>query len=256
LFGHTRGAFTGADRDREGLLLAAGEGTVFLDEIGELPLTLQAKLLRVIENREVLPVGAVRPTMMKAQLLAATNKNLENEVAQSRFRADLYYRLNVVSVKMPPLAARRDDIPEIATALLQRQCLKLGRDLRGFEPDAMLELQKSDWPGNVRELDNTIQRASILAEGPWLTLNDLQTSSAHNPARPQNPDTLQPLMAAGLVCGEMATTDLRDAVRIYERAHISRVLADCGDDRKQAAARLGLGLSSLYAKIRELGISG
>lgn len=256
LFGHTRGAFTGADRDREGLLLAAGEGTVFLDEIGELPIALQAKLLRVIENREVLPVGAVRPSLMKARLLAATNKTLEDEVSNGRFRADLFYRLNVVSVKMPPLEVRREDIPELATALLLRQSQKLGRDLRGIEADAIIELQKRDWPGNVRELDNAMQRAAILTEGPWVTLEDLHTSTANMSVRPRNEDLSSQSGTMNISGSEFPTTDLRDAVRMYERAHISRVLADCGDDRKMAAARLGLGLSSLYAKIRELGISG
>ena len=256
LFGHCRGAFTGADRDREGLLLAAGEGTVFLDEIGELPVALQAKLLRVIENREVLPVGAVRPSLMKARLLAATNKNLEEEVSHGRFRADLLYRLNVVNVKMPPLEVRREDIPELATALLMRQSQKLGRDLRGIEPDALIELQKRDWPGNVRELDNAMQRAAILAEGPYVTRDDISTTNGNLDFRPRNQEPAALTNSPNIIASELPTNDLRDAVRIYERAHISRVLADCGDDRKLAATRLGLGLSSLYAKIRELGISG
>lgn len=254
LFGHTRGAFTGADRDREGIFMAAGDGTVFLDEIGELPTLLQAKLLRVIENREVLSVGAVRPQTMKARIVAATNKNLEEEVSQGRFRADLFYRINVVNVKMPTLDSRKADIPEIAQAFLIRQSQKLGKDLRTIEPAALSELLQRQWPGNVRELDNTIERAVILAEGPTLTLSDLQaqsTSSSSSFSRPVQigKDSGQvPIL-------ELSTTDLRDAVRIYEREHISRVLADCGDDRRMAAAKLGLGLSSLYAKIRELGIS-
>jgi DNA-binding NtrC family response regulator len=155
---------------------------------------------------------------------------------------------------MPTLDSRKADIPEIAQAFLIRQSQKLGKDLRTIEPAALSELLQRQWPGNVRELDNTIERAVILAEGPTLTLSDLQaqsTSSSSSFSRP-----IQIGKDSGqLPILELSTTDLRDAVRIYEREHISRVLADCGDDRRMAAAKLGLGLSSLYAKIRELGIS-
>ncbi len=242
LFGHIRGAFTGADRDRAGLFVAAGEGTVFLDEIGEMPLTLQAKLLRAIENREILPVGAAQPETNRARLVAATNKNLAAEVAQGRFRADLYYRLEVVTIPMPPLRDRRDDIPELVDALLERHAARLGQFIRSVEPEALERLIAAPWPGNVRELDNLLERALILADGPVLTSADLFRSFGRNVTGPKD-ESDSPL-----------TDDLREAIRAFEKRHLKRILAESGDDRRAAAARLGLGLSSLYAKIKEHGL--
>jgi len=242
LFGHVRGAFTGADRDRAGLFVAAGEGTVFLDEIGEMPLALQAKLLRAIENREILPVGASQPEKNRARLVAATNKNLAEEVAQGRFRADLYYRLEVVTIPMPPLRDRREDIPELVEALLTRHAHRLGQIRRTVESEALERLIAAPWPGNVRELDNLLERALILADGPVLTSADLFRSFGRNAIPPADEsETLR-------------TDDLREAIRVFEKRHLKRILAESGDDRRAAASRLGLGLSSLYAKIKEHGL--
>jgi DNA-binding NtrC family response regulator len=236
LFGHVRGAYTGADRDRAGLFVAAGRGTVFLDEIGEVPLPIQAKLLRAIENKEVLPVGALRPVGFHARVLAATNKDLTAEVAAGRFRADLYYRLNVVTIHVPPLAERREDIPELVTTLLARHARQLGKRVNGVDNATMRALMTAPWKGNVRELDNALERAVILAEGPILTPSDFP------------PGLIKELSPAP------AGDDLRAAVRRYERQHIQRVLAETGDDKREAARRLGLGLSSLYRKLEELGV--
>ncbi len=236
LFGHVRGAFTGADRDRVGLFLAAGRGTVFLDEIGEMPLPIQAKLLRAIENKEVLPVGANRPVAFQARVVTATNKDLAAEVAALRFRADLYYRLNVVAIHLPPLRERREDIPELVASLLAAHARGLGKRVDGVDNASIRGLMTAPWKGNIRELDNALERAVILAEGPILT-----------------PDDFPP----GLITeSSPAATgdDLRAGVRDYERQHIQRVLADCGDDKREAARRLGLGLSSLYRKLEELGV--
>jgi len=243
LFGHVRGAFTGADRDRPGLFVAAGEGTVFLDEIGEMPSKLQAKLLRAIENREILPVGAPSPEPNRARLVAATNKDLADEVARGQFRPDLYYRLDVVSIPMPPLRDRREDIPELVEALLARHADRLGQVVRSVEPDALERLIAAPWPGNVRELDNLLERALIMADGPVLTAADLFRGFGRNAIGPASDDADARL-----------TDDLRDAIRAFEKRHLKRILAECGDDRKSAAARLGLGLSSLYAKIKEHGL--
>jgi DNA-binding NtrC family response regulator len=234
LFGHVRGAFTGADRDRAGLFVAAGRGTVFLDEIGELARSTQAKLLRAIENKEVLPVGATRPISFRARLLTATNKDLASEVAADRFRADLYYRLNVVSIHLPPLRDRREDIPELVSVLLAKHSKSLGKRVVGVDNATIRGLMSAAWVGNVRELDNALERAMILSEGPILTPDDLP---------------------AGLIVE--ADTDprgdnLRVAVSNCETHHIQRVLRECGDDKREAARRLGMGLSSLYRKLDEL----
>jgi DNA-binding NtrC family response regulator len=236
LFGHLRGAFTGADRDRAGLFVAAGRGTVFLDEIGELATSTQAKLLRVIENKEILPVGATRPVSFRARLVTATNKDLLTEVSAGRFRVDLYYRLNVVTIHMPSLRERREDIPELLSVLLARHVSRLGKHVQGVDNATIRGLMAAPWKGNVRELENALERAVILGEGPILT-----------------PDDFPPglMVETDSVTGG-AIDNLRGAVRDYERHHIARVLRECGDDKREAARRLGLGLSSLYRKLEEI----
>jgi DNA-binding NtrC family response regulator len=236
LFGHVRGGFTGADRDRAGLFVAAGRGTVFLDEIGEVPPSIQVKLLRAIESKEVLPVGATRPLAFEARVITATNKDLEAEVAAGRFRSDLYYRLNVVTIHLPPLRERREDIPELVSTLLTRHARRLGRRIDGVDNATMRGLMAAPWKGNVRELENALERALILADGPTLI-----------------PDDFPPGLIPGPSSGATGD-DLRAAVRDYERQHIQRVLGEVGDDKREAARRLGLGLSSLYRKLEELGI--
>ncbi|MGC8639246.1 MAG: sigma-54-dependent transcriptional regulator [Isosphaeraceae bacterium] len=240
LFGHMRGAFTGADHDQAGLFVAAGKGTVFLDEIGELNRSTQAKLLRAIENKEVLPVGATRTVSFQARLVAATNKDLLAEVAAGRFREDLYYRLNVVTIHMPPLRDRREDIPELVSVLLARHASRLGKHVQGVDNATVRALMAAPWRGNVRELDNALERAVILSEGTVL-----------------NPDDFPPgliLETESDVESGASRDNLRAAVRDYERHHIQRVLKDCGDDKREAARRLGLGLSSLYRKLEELDV--
>jgi DNA-binding NtrC family response regulator len=236
LFGHVRGAFTGADRDHTGLFVAAGRGTVFLDEIGELSRSTQAKLLRAIENKEVLPVGATHPVSFQARVLTATNKDLAAEVAADRFRADLYYRLDVVSIHLPPLRNRREDIPELVSVLLAKHVKSLGKRVDGVDNATVRGLMSARWIGNVRELDNALERALILSEGPILT-----------------PDDFPPGLMVDSESDD-AGDNLRAAVREYERHHIQRVLRECGDDKRETARRLGLGLSSLYRKLEELGV--
>jgi DNA-binding NtrC family response regulator len=234
LFGHVRGAFTGADRDHAGLFVAAGQGTVFLDEIGELPPPTQAKLLRAIETKEVLPVGATRPVVFGARFLAATNKDLPAEVAAGRFRPDLFYRLNVVAIDLPPLRARPEDIPELINALLARHARRLRKRVDGVDNAAVRRLMTATWKGNVRELDNALERAAILGDGPILTPSDFSIELAAD--------------------GEAADSDdLRTATARFERRHIARVLAHCDGDKREAARRLGMGLSSLYRKLDEPG---
>lgn len=235
LFGHRRGAFTGADRDRDGVFIHAGPGTVFLDEIAELPLPSQAKLLRALEQREVLPVGANEPVKTEARVLAATNKDLRQETAAGRFREDLFYRLNVVRIDLPPLRERREDIPELADFLLARHARAMGKRFTGISHETMQILMASPWRGNVRELENVIQRAVILSEGPLITPADLPPDLAPAPLDPALVD------------------DLAEATRRFERQHIEKILRRF-PDKKEAARRLNVGLSSLYRKIAELGI--
>jgi DNA-binding NtrC family response regulator len=235
LFGHRKGAFTGADRDSVGVFAHAGEGTVFLDEIAELPIATQAKLLRAIEQKEVFPVGANEPVRVEARIIAATNKNLAATVEAGRFREDLFYRLNVVTLKVPPLRDRREDIPELVEFLLAKHVKALNQPIAGVSHEAMRLLMACPWKGNVRELDNALQRAVILGDGPLVTPMDLP------------PDLAPVLDDPSLV------DDLTQAVKRFERRHIERVLRQTAD-KKEAAKRLGIGLSSLYRKIDELNV--
>ena len=238
LFGHVRGAFTGADRDRAGLFVAAGRGTVFLDEIGELPSATQAKLLRAIETKEVLPVGATRAVAVGARILAATNKDLAAEVIAGQFRADLYYRLNVVAIGLPALRDRREDIPELVPVLLARHAARLGKPGLRVDNATVRRLTAAPWRGNVRELDNALERAAILGDGPLLTPADFPADlMGDSPVDQADSDE----------------DDLRSALDRFERNQIRRVLDRCGGDKREAARRLGLGLSSLYRKLDESG---
>jgi DNA-binding NtrC family response regulator len=235
LFGHRKGAFTGADRDQAGLFVHAGAGTVFLDEIGELSQATQAKLLRAIEQKEVLPVGANEPVQVAARVLAATNKDLRKEVEAGRFREDVYYRLNVVTVALPPLRDRREDIPDLVEFLLAKHTRELGKPITGVAHETMQLLRACPWRGNVRELDNVLQRAVILGEGPLVTPADLPPDllpSADDPS---------------------AVDELDGAVDRFKKLHIERILRQT-PDKREAARRLNVGLSSLYRFIADLGI--
>jgi DNA-binding NtrC family response regulator len=235
LFGRRKGAFTGADSNQAGVFVHAGSGTVFLDEIAEMSLATQAKLLRAIEQKEVLPVGANEPVRVEARVLAATNKDLWKEVEAGRFREDLYYRFNVVCIHLPPLRERREDIPALVEHLLARHAQTLGKRIRGVTHEAMQLLLACKWRGNVRELDNALQRAVILGEGPMITPADL-------------PPDLAPAE------GDPALVDnLAEAVRRFEKQHIERILRQT-PDKKEAAARLDIGLSSLYRRLADLNI--
>lgn len=235
LFGHRRGAFTGADKDQAGVFVHAGAGTVFLDEIGELPLGTQAKLLRAIEQKEVLPVGANEPVRVECRVLAATNKNLAEESEAGRFRTDLFYRLNVVSITLPPLRDRREDIPELAEFLLAKHARSVGKRFTGVNHEAMKVLLAHPWRGNIRELDNALQRAVILGDGPFVALGDLPPDMAPSPGDPFSVD------------------ELNQAVERFEKMHIERILR-LTQDKREAARRLGIGLSSLYRKIEQYAI--
>jgi two-component system response regulator PilR (NtrC family) len=237
LFGHVRGAFTGAVTNQEGLFQRARRGTIFLDEIGELPLGLQVKLLRVIEAKEVLPVGATTPIKVDVRIIAATNRELRQEVEGGRFRDDLYYRLNVFGIEIPPLRDRREDIPPMVDHFIRLHNRELKKRFKGAAAALVKLFMTLPWKGNVRELDNVIEHAMILGDGEWITVDDLP--------RGLRPETEK----------LPATDNLRDALRAYEKAHIQSVLAKHGQDKRVAADQLGVSLSSLYRKIEELEIS-
>jgi len=237
LFGHMRGSFTGAISNQEGLFQRARGGTIFLDEISDLPLSLQVKLLRVIETKEVLPVGASAPVKVDIRVIAASNRDLGREVEQGRFRDDLYYRLNVFGIEVPPLRERREDIPLLVEHFIRLHNRELKKNCNGADSATLKVLMSLPWKGNVRELDNVIEHAMILAEGDWITVRDL-------------PRALQQEVGFPAPVGD----DLRNALRAYEKAHIQAVLAKVNQDKKVAAERLGVSLSSLYRKIEELDI--
>ncbi len=237
LFGHVRGAFTGAVVSQEGLFARARGGTIFLDEIGDMPLGLQSKLLRAIEAKEILPVGSTQPLTIEVRVVAASNRDLKQMVDAGQFREDLYYRLNVVGIHLPPLRDRREDIPSLVEYLVRRHNREMKRAYRGVDNATLKLLMSQPWKGNVRELDNVIEHAMILGEGEWITLQDLPRALR---------DTSDPLPPVG--------DDLRDALHAYDRIHIETVLRRTGNDKRKAADLLGLSLSSLYRKLNELGI--
>jgi len=238
LFGHIKGSFTGAFANQEGLFEKARTGTIFLDEIGEVPQHLQVKLLRSLEAKEILPIGSTTPRRIDVRVLAATNRNLKDEVDAGRFREDLYYRLNVMEIHIPPLCERPEDIPALIDHFIERHNPELKRNFHGIEDDALRVLMSLPWKGNVRELDNVIEHTMILAEGERITLKDLP--------------------AAIVVSSRTAsafTFNLKDALRRFEKQHILRALEQAGQDRKEAAKLLDISLSSLYRKIEELEIT-
>ncbi len=218
-----------------GLLVLAGMGTVFLDEVADLPLSTQARLLRAIEYQEVLPVGGSEPQRVECRIIASTTRELVREVAQGRFHEDLFYRLDGVKIRIPPLRERSDDIPELVEFFVGKYSKQMKKRVSGASSETVRLLMSADWKGNVRQLDNAIERAVMMTDGTMISPQDLP------------PDLL------GLDSPLPDTDDLRSALRHYERLHISRVLRQW-PDKKEAAKRLCLGLSSLYRKIEELGI--
>jgi DNA-binding NtrC family response regulator len=248
LFGHVRGGFLGATENKPGLFELADGGTLFLDEIGGLPMTAQAKLLRVLEMGEVSRVGALEPRRVDVHVLAATNKELRTEVAAGRFRGDLYYRLNIVEVKLPPLRDRREDIPYLTAAFVREIGDRLQKPLRGLTPGAEGLLNESMWEGNVRELRNVIERACILADGEFVTERELAVCLPPAVTMPAAAAAARPATAA-----EEAETDLLVNV---ERDHIQRALVRTGGNKKAAAQMLGLSRRALYRRLERLDLSG
>ncbi|MGH9309538.1 MAG: sigma-54-dependent transcriptional regulator [Vicinamibacterales bacterium] len=244
LFGHVRGAFTGATENKPGLFEAADGGTLFLDEIGELPLTVQAKLLRVLELGEVHRVGSLEPRRVNVHVIAATNRDLRAEVAAGRFRTDLYYRLNIVEIKLPTLRERREDIPYLTAAFVRDAAERLNKPLAGLTPGAERILGAAHWEGNVRELRNMIERACILTDGDFLTERELSVSmpTANAAARP----------VFGTRSVAEVSANESDSLASVERDHIQRALTKAGGNKKAAAQMLGLSRRALYRRLERL----
>jgi two-component system response regulator HydG len=239
LFGYVKGAFTGAVQAKQGLLKLAQGGTLFLDEIAELPVDLQAKLLRAIQEREIKPVGSTERLPLDVRILAATNRDLELAMREGRFRQDLYYRLNVVTVRVPPLRERRSDVPLLVNHFLER-FTDSARPFKGFSEDAMNRLMSYDWPGNVRELENVVERAVALGAGPVVHTVDL-------PSNLQAPGGAAALGAPTVREGILPLREL-------EKRAILDAIRELGGDKLQAARRLGIGKTTLYRKLKEYGL--
>jgi DNA-binding NtrC family response regulator len=254
LFGHVKGAFTGADRAKEGLLASAEGGTVFLDEIGELPLDLQAKLLRALQEKEVRPVGATQARPISARVLAATNRDLATMVEQGRFRKDLYFRLNVVNLRIPPLRDRREDIAVLATHFLKQMEKETGVE-RSFSDSMLRTMAEYDWPGNVRELENAIERACALSSGPVLHLGDLPTQLQN--FRMQQGPAIHAMEENGLEQSRSMGAPEGGIVSIaeMEKQAILGTIRQLNGDKLMAAKLLGIGKTTLYRKLKEYGIS-
>ncbi len=234
LFGHVKGSFTGAVRDKEGLFVAASGGSFFLDEVGEMAPSTQVKLLRVLQQREVIPVGSTKAVQVDVRLIAATNRDLERDIEQGRFRSDLYYRLNVISVELPPLRARLDDIPLLAEHFLTREAERTGGKPKKLSDEVMDILQEYPWPGNVRELENVIERAVVLTNGATVKDDALPPRLREQPA--------QPLV--------QEAPPANPTLEVIERAYIEHVLRAENGNKSRAAEVLGIDPSTLYRKIK------
>jgi len=245
LFGHVKGAFTGAHRPSDGLLVAAGGGTVFLDEIGELPLDLQAKLLRALQEKEVRPLGGSHAVPIKARVLAATHQDLQTMVEQGKFRRDLYYRLNVVKITLPPLRERREDIPLLAAHFLERNSREMARPFR-LSAETLAYLVEYPWPGNVRELSNAIDRACSLSSGEVIEMGEM-TTSIRDAWMQANVSRREPRQEDGAVVVETLAE--------MEKRAILTTLEQVKGDKLLAARLLDIGKTTLYRKLKEYGVT-
>ena len=237
LFGHKKGSFTSAVADKKGFFEIADGGTLFLDEIGYMSTSCQVKLLRAVEDRQILPVGSTDPIDVTLRLIAATNKDLKSEIKTGHFREDLYYRINVVGIHLPPLSERKEDIPALVAHFVGKFNRQMGKNCSGPTAEAMEMLMNHEWKGNIRELQNVIERAIIFADTDRITSADIG------------------LMSPVSMDSDQDRENLSDVIRMCERQHILRILKRHPGSKADAAKALGIGLSSLYRKIEELGVS-
>lgn len=236
LFGHKKGSFTGATEEKQGLFKVADGGTLFLDEIGDLPLNLQVKLLRAIEDKEFYPVGGTKPVHTNVRIIAATNQDLHEKAKNGEFREDLFYRLNVVEIKLPSLVERKDDIPLLVNHFIEKYCNEMGRKILGVDNETMKIFMSHEWRGGVRELENIIERAVIFSKGELITVDALADYIVGEDKAHGYPDTL------------------KDALKDFEYEHIMKTIKKLDYNKEEAAKALNIGLSSLYRKMEELNI--
>jgi two-component system response regulator PilR (NtrC family) len=250
LFGHVKGAFTGAHADKPGLFAAADGGTLFLDEIGELSMSMQVKLLRVLQERKVKRVGGIHEEELDVRVVAASNRDLEEEVERGGFRRDLFYRLNVIQLVLPPLKARREDVPLLVDHFMRKHAAALGRALTGIEPDALAALCDYDYPGNVRELENLIERAATLEPGDRITRASLPELTPR-----RRPQAVAASDAGFADAFPDDGVDLEQLMSDFERDYITRALEKAGGVRKSAAKLLGISFRQLRYRLAKLGES-
>lgn len=236
LFGHKKGSFTGAIEEKAGLFKVADGGSLFLDEIGDLPLNLQVKLLRAIEDKQFLPVGGTKPITSNVRIIAATNQNLYEKTKSNEFREDLYYRLNVIEIKLPSLNERREDIPLLVNHFIEKYCNEMGKKVLGVDNSTMKILMSHNWRGGVRELENIIERAVIFTKDDVIRPEDLSENVRGSTPHHGFPE------------------GLKDAIKNFEREHILRIFKKYEHNKEDVAKALSIGLSSLYRKMEELGI--
>ncbi|MHB1050769.1 MAG: sigma-54-dependent transcriptional regulator [Bacteroidota bacterium] len=241
LFGHKKGSFTGAVSDKDGVFKVAHGGTLLLDEISEMPFQMQVKLLRALEQHEIYPVGSNDAISIDVRIIAATNRNLKEEIAKGKFREDLYYRLNVVEIHLPELKERIDDIPLLVNNFIADLRTEMGKNIKGITNQAMNALIRHTWKGQVRELQNVVERAMIFCDAEYLDVTHL-------------PEDIQRLVDSTSPSFPADSLSLKDAVRNFERQFIESKLKDANADKEKVAAELGLSLSTLYRKMEELHI--
>ncbi len=239
LFGYKKGAFTGAVSDKTGLITMADQGTLFLDEIGDMPLSLQAKLLKVLESSEVTPLGDTRSRLVDVRLVTATNQELERKITEKTFREDLYYRLNVIEIRIPPLRERKEDILMLVNHFVRKYSEENRKNVRGCDGDAMAVIMRYSWPGNVRELRNVIERAIVLCRGEVITPAELPEKLKKN---------------GGFQPGQQETSSLKLSISEYEKTLILNVYHAQGRNKEETAKVLGVDLATLYRKMKKYGI--
>ena len=244
LFGHEAGAYTGADKHARGLLAEADGGTLFVDEIGDMPLSIQSKLLRFLQTKEFRRVGASRQTRVDVRVVVATNRELESEVARGRFRQDLFYRINVFPIRLPPLRERTEDVPLLADHFLRNVARAMGRTVEGFTSEALVVLTRHDWPGNVRQLENVVRRLVVMAAGPRIGASECEMVLGGAPAGVKPPREVAPFHQARA-----------EALERFEKAYLDGLLRTVGTNVTEAARRAGIDRKNLWLKLRRHGMS-
>ncbi len=240
LFGYKKGAFTDAVSDKDGMIKVANGGTLFLDEVSEMPLHLQVKLLRALEQKEITPVGSTVPLKVDVRIIAATNQNLAERVEQGKFRDDLYYRLNIIEIDLPSLTERREDVPLLVQHFIEKFRSEMGKPIKGVDNKVMHLLMNRTWKGEVRELQNVIERAMIFCDGDYITMKEL-------------PENVREEVGEEVISEE--GTGLKEAVRRFEKNHILELLTRFDYDKEKTAAALDISVSTLYRKMTELGVN-